>query len=74
MFIDEKFPFPWGLDVACESVEMKQVFNAWDRVLGAGALGWGGRWEEGSGWGTNVHPVVDPCQCMTKPTEMLWSN
>ena len=30
-------------------------------LLGAGALrqprgmGWGGRWEEGSGWGTHVH-------------------
>ena len=37
-------------------------FNAWYRVLGAGALGWprgmgwGGRWEGGSGWGTHVHP------------------
>ena len=33
-----------------------------NRKLGAGALGlprgmvWGGRWEEGSGWGTHVHP------------------
>ena len=33
-----------------------------NRKLGAGALGlpremvWGGRWEEGSGWGTRVHP------------------
>ena len=32
------------------------------QVLGAGALGrlrgmgWGGRWEGGSGWGTHVHP------------------
>ena len=31
-------------------------------MLGAGALGllrgigWGGRWEWGSGWGTHVHP------------------
>ena len=38
-------------------------------MLGAGALGWGGRWEEGSGWGTNLHPVVDPCQCMAKPLQ-----
>ena len=34
----------------------------WDRVLGAGALGWpwemgwGWRWEGGSGLGTHVHP------------------
>ena len=31
-------------------------------VLGAGALGWprgmgwGGKWQGGSGWGTHVHP------------------
>ena len=37
----------------------KQKVN---RMLGAGALGspremvWGGRWEEGSGLGTHVHP------------------
>ena len=37
-------------------------FNAWYRVLGAGALGWprgmgwGGAWEGGSRWGTHVHP------------------
>ena len=37
-------------------------FNAWDRVLRDGALagpwgmGWGGRWEEGSGGGTHLHP------------------
>ena len=37
-------------------------FEAWDRVLRAGALGcpwgmgWGGRWKGGSGWGTRVHP------------------
>ena len=37
-------------------------FDAGYRKLGAGALGrprgmvWGGRREEGSGWGTRVHP------------------
>ena len=37
-------------------------FDAWYRMLRAGALGWprgmvwGGRWEGGSGWGTCVHP------------------
>ena len=36
--------------------------KSWVRVLRAGALGWlqgmgwGGRWERGSGWGTHVHP------------------
>jgi len=36
-------------------------FDAWYRMLGAGAMGWprgmvwGGRWEGGSGWGTSVY-------------------
>ena len=46
------------------------------RMLRAGALGrprgmvWGGRWEEGSGWGTHVNPWLihvnvwqNPLQC-----------
>ena len=37
-------------------------FNAWYRMLGAGALGWPrgmvrrGRWEGSSGWGTRLYP------------------
>ena len=37
------------------------MFDAQYWMLGAGALGWprgmvwGGRWEEGSGWGTHVY-------------------
>ena len=37
-------------------------FDAWDWALRDDALGWpwgmgwGGRWERGSGWGTHVHP------------------
>ena len=47
--------------IICET-ESQSRFNAWDRVLRAGALGWprgmewGGRWEGGSGWGTHVRP------------------
>ena len=43
----------WGL-------RKHQYARYW--MLGAGARGrprgmvWGGRWEEGSGWGTQVHP------------------
>ena len=46
-------------------------FDAWYKMLGAGALGWprgmqwGERWVGGSGWGTRVHPWwihVDVCQ------------
>ena len=46
-----------GMEMNCQS-----RFDAGYRMLGAGALGWprgmvwGGRWEEGSGWGTRVHP------------------
>ena len=42
------------------------------QALGSGALGrprgigWRGRWEGGSGWGTHVNPVS--FQCMTKFT------
>ena len=47
------------------------------QVLGPGALGrprvigWGGRWEGGSGWGIHVKSMADSCQCMTKPTTIL---
>ena len=42
----------------CE-INRQSRFDAWDRALRAGALGWpwgmgwGGRWEGGSGWGFN---------------------
>ena len=42
--------------------DLQSRLDAWDRVPRAGALGWpwgmgwGGRWEGGSGWGTHVHP------------------
>ena len=48
--------------------------------LRAGALGrprgigWRGRWEGGSGWGNTCNSMADSCQCMIKPTAMLWSN
>ena len=47
--------------IICE-IDGQSRFHAWDRVLRAGALGWpwgmgwGGRWEGGSGLGTHVHP------------------
>ena len=43
------------------------------QALGPGALGrprgigWRGRWEGGSGWGTRKS-MADSFQCMTKPT------
>ena len=52
----------WNLYIIICETDRQFRFNAWDRVLRAGALGWpwgmgwGGRWEGGSGWGTHVHP------------------
>ena len=47
-----------------------------ERALRADALGrprgmgWGGRWEGGSGWGH----MADSCQCMAKTTTKMQSN
>ena len=44
-------------------------------VLGAGALGrprgmgWGGRWEGGSGWGTHVNPWLIHLNVWQKPLQ-----
>ena len=49
--------------------------NAWGRVLRAGALGWpwgmgwGGRWEGGSGWETHVHPWLIHVNVWQKPPQ-----
>ena len=58
----------------CET-DCRSRFNAWDRVLRAGALGWpwgmgwGGRWEGGScsWWGTHVHPWLMHVNVWQKP-------
>ena len=47
-------------NIICETNHQSR-FDAWYRMLVAGALGWprgmvlGGRWEGNSGWGTSVH-------------------
>ena len=47
--------------IICE-IDCQSRFDAWDRVVTVGALGWpwriwwGGRWEGSLGWGTHVHP------------------
>ena len=52
----------WNMFISICEIDRQSRFNAWGGVLGAGALGWpwgmgwGGRWEGGSGWGTHVHP------------------
>ena len=60
--------------IICE-LDRQSRFNAWDRVLRAGALGWpwgmgwGRRWEGGSGWGTHVHPWLIHVNVWQKPPQ-----
>ena len=50
-------------------------FDAWYRMLVAGALGWPrgtvwwGRWEAGSGWGTHVRPWLIHVDVWQKPLQ-----
>ena len=58
--------------IICE-IDRQSRFDAWDRVLRAGALGWpigmgwGRRWEGGSGWGTHVQPWLMLVNVWQKP-------
>ena len=60
--------------IICET-DLQSRFDAWDRVLRAGAvgwprgMGWGGRWEGGSGWGTHVHPWLIHVNVWQKPLQ-----
>ena len=71
------FPHPLNANMnitICE-IDHQSRFNAWDRVLRAGALGrpwgmgWGGMWEGGSGWGTHVHPWLIHVNVRQKPLQ-----
>ena len=58
----------------CE-IDDQSRFDAWDRALKAGALGqprgmgWGARWEGGSGLGTHVHPWLTHVNVQQKPPQ-----
>ena len=47
----------WNMYITICEIDRWSMFDTWDRALRAGALGWpwgmgwGGRWEGGSGWG-----------------------
>ena len=59
---DDLGEWHWNMYIIICEMDRQSTFHAWDRVLGACALrwprgvGWGGRWERGSGLGTHVHP------------------
>ena len=75
----------WGRDVLREQHQNMYIikcetdhhsrFDAWYRVLGGGALewpremGWGGRWEWRSGWGTHVNPWLIHVNVWQKPLQ-----
>ena len=59
---DDLGEWHWNMYNIIRETNRQSMFDAWYRVLGAGALWWprrmgrGGRWEVGSGWGIHVHP------------------
>ena len=72
---DDLREWHWNMYNIIYEMNHQSKFDAWYRVLGAGALGWprgmawGRGWKEGSGWGICVHPLVDSCWCMAKPIQ-----
>ena len=61
-------------NIICE-MNRQSRFDAWHRMLGAGALGWprgmvrGGRWGGRFRMGNMCAPMVDSCWCMAKPIQ-----
>ena len=65
----------WNMYIIICEIDCQSRFDAWGRVLRAGALGW--PW--GMGWGREVGrrvrmgntytPMADSCECMTKPPQ-----
>ena len=63
----------WNMYIIICGTDRQSRFDAWDRVLRAGTLGWprgmgwGARWERGSGWGTHVNPWLIHVNVWQKP-------
>ena len=66
----------WNMYITTCEINPQSRFNAWDRVLRAGALGWpwgmgcGGRWERFRMEDACIL-MIDSCQCMAKTTTIL---
>ena len=62
--------------IICET-DHQSRYDAWDKVLRVGALGWpwgmgwGGRWEWGSRWETQVHPCLIHVNVWQNPLLLL---
>ena len=69
---DDLREWHWNMYIIICEMDRQSRFDAWHRVLKAGALrwprgmGWGGRWEGGFRMGNTCTPMVDSCQCMAK--------
>ena len=65
----------WNMYIIICETDCQSRFDVWDRVLRAGALGWlwgmgwGARWEGGSGWGTHVYPWLIHVNVWQKPSQ-----
>ena len=65
----------WNMYIAICEMDHQSKFDAWNRALKASALGWpwgmgwGGRWEGDSGWGTRVHLWLIHVNIWQKPLQ-----